>query len=135
MYFLTGKKEEGGASLLTKLTFSLLLVTFILVSSLYLVDYKSGQAKQFISELSPEVMEAIEHAQEGLDLALDKIKILASKVSASIGELVKKYPALEKVQDGLYIAFDKIRSLSLKHQLLLENYHRNIQRSRKFKKA
>jgi len=109
---VSGKKEDntGGASLVTKLTFGFLLVTFILASSLFLMDYKSGQAKQLISELSPEVLEALERAQEGIDVALDKMKI-----RETIGEIQRRLsPALDEMKIWISKATDEIEALSKK---------------------
>ena len=126
---IPGKKEEnvGGASLLTKFIFTVLLVIFMLASSLYLLDYKSGQANQLISELSPEVLEALEKAQEGINLALEKLKIretLANvqkslaptleklKIQETLGNVQKSLiSALGKVQESLAPVLDQLKTL------------------------
>ena len=78
---------------------------FILASSLYLLDYKSGQANQLISELSPELLEALEKAQEGINVALEKLKI-----RETLGKVQKSLaPTIENVQKTLDSAFEKMK--------------------------
>lgn len=112
---ILGKKEDnvGGASFLSKFIFTALLVIFILATSLYLLDYKSGQANQLISKLSPEVVEALEKAQEGINLALGKIRETLEPVQKSLAptlEKLKIQETLGKVQDSLAPALDQLKT-------------------------
>ena len=116
---ILGKKEDnvGGASCLTKFIFTVVFVIFILASSLYLLDYKSGKANQLISELSPEVFEALEKAQEGINLALEKLKIretlgTVQKSLAPALEKLKIQETLGTVQKSLATALEKVRESS-----------------------
>ena len=113
---IPGKKEDndGGASLLTKFIFTVSLVIFVLASTLYLLDYKSGQANQLISELSPEVLEALEKAQEGINLALEKLKIRETfetikKTLAPTLEKLKIQETLGTVQKSLASGLEKLK--------------------------
>ena len=63
-----------------------------------------------ISELSPEVLEALERAQEGIDVALDKMKI-----RETIGEIQRRLsPALDEMKIWISKATDEIEALSKK---------------------
>ena len=87
-----------------------MLVIFILATSLYVLDYKSGQANQLISKLSPEVVEALEKAQEGINSALGKIR----ETLAPILEKLKIQEILGKVQESLAPALDQLKTLLAK---------------------
>ena len=77
------------------------------------MDYKNGQAKQLFSELSPEIQEAIEKAQDGFNHLLEKIKTWASGASDSINEFIKKNPSLEKLKQSLTDALKKVKESSI----------------------
>jgi len=68
------QEAAGGASILTKLVFSVLLITFTLVASVYLVDYKQGQLAKLTASLPPEVKQAATKGDQLLSQLADNVK-------------------------------------------------------------
>jgi len=87
----------SGASLLTKIVFGLLLTSFILVSSVYIVDYKQGHLTKLAATLPPELQSVAskgdtllrkfaENIKLGLAAAGVKVREAASLVSLGGGQ-------------------------------------------------
>jgi len=88
------KKKERleaaeGASIITKLVFSVLLVTFTLVASVYLVDYKQGQLAKLTATLPPEVRQAASKGDQLLSQLADNVKGNVGAAKAKVEEIAR----------------------------------------------
>ena len=66
-----------------------------------------------ISKLSPEVLEALEKAQEGINLALGKVRETLGTVQKSMAPVLEKLKIQEifgKVQESLAPALDQMKT-------------------------
>jgi len=87
------KVQEGGAGILTKLIFGVLLVTCSLVATLYLVDYKQGQ---LAAAIPPEVIAVLDKTKANLNQGVDTI-VLKFK------EICFKIPIGDKMLDMFFL--------------------------------
>jgi len=78
-----------GASIITKLVFSVLLVTFTLVASVYLVDYKQGQLAKLTATLPPEVRQAASKGDQLLSQLADNVKGNVGAAKAKVEEIAR----------------------------------------------
>ena len=90
-----GRKKDkqeaaAGASLLTKLIFGVLLISFTLVASVYLVDYKQGQLAKLTASLPPEVQQVAAKGDFLLGQMADNVKTNLVALKNKVEELSKQ---------------------------------------------
>ena len=90
------KTVDTGASLCTKLVFFVLLVSFALTSSLFLLDYKQGQLQELKAQLPPEVHDVLDKAAKMAGDLTAKIKEFNAQALVKIQELSSQVPVGDK---------------------------------------
>ena len=105
------KYADSGASFCTKIVFFIMLFSFSLTATLFLMDYKSGQLEQFTSQLPPEVHEAAEKAKVVLADFLVQVRKFNTQVLMKIEEFSKKVQIGDKTLAD-YIFASKILKVS-----------------------
>jgi len=89
-------EAAGGASILTKLVFSVLLITFTLVASVYLVDYKQGQLAKLTASLPPEVRQAATKGDQLLSQLADNVKGNVAAAKTKVEQIARGIDIGEK---------------------------------------
>merc|ERR1711887_481453 len=86
------KPDAGGAGLCTKLVFTVILLSFTLTTTLFLVDYKEGQLAKMASTLPPEVQQFAKKVDAAVAALIVNIKKIAAQALIKAEELSKKVP-------------------------------------------
>ena len=114
MIFLTqGKGKEktvdAGASLCSKLVFFVLLVSFALSTSLFLLDYKQGQRQELKAQLPPEVYGVLEVAAKVTGDLTIKVRELNTQALGKIAEMSSKVPVGDKTLADILFSGKKLK--------------------------
>merc|ERR1712215_513724 len=86
------KLDAGGAGLCTKLVFTVILLSFTLTTTLFLVDYKEGQLAKMASTLPPEVQQFAKKVDAAVAALIVNIKKIAAQALIKAEELSKNVP-------------------------------------------
>ena len=80
----------------TKLVFFVLLVSFILTSSLFLLDYKQGQLQELKAQLPPEVHDILDKAAKVAGDLSAEVRKFNTQMLVKVEELSSQVPVGDK---------------------------------------
>ena len=100
----------GGASIFTKLIFTVLLLTFTLTATLYITDYKQGQLSKLTSSMPPQVQEFAKKVDIAAAALTENLKKIAAQALIKAEELSMKVPIGEDrtLADVLFSSKEKV---------------------------
>ena len=89
--------------------FYILLLSFILTSSLFLLDYKQGQLQELKAQLPPEVYGVLEVAAKVTGDLTIKVRELNTQALGKIAEMSSKVPVGDKTLADILFSGKKLK--------------------------
>ena len=86
------KSDAGGAGFFNEIVFGIILLTFILTTALFLVDYKQGQVAQLSFTLPPAVQDFGKKVDIAAFAVTENVKQVVAEALIKAEELSKKVP-------------------------------------------